>query len=181
MDKMKFLFIVLMTMMVSVSLASVQDRALSGGVQFGFGLPKAPYRFRMPISVTGGVMLNYQLNDKIQFQSTANTLTSFDLGTIDGKDGDLKFDLNWVNLSGLYKVRGKFSVGSYLLLGAGYYQLNQKFDNSHDKLNTYGFVLGISNNQLSRKVKTVFDLKWHLLFEPSPQPQLLTVTFGILL
>ncbi len=181
MNREKFGVLFLCLMISSTIFAAMGEKPLDGGVRFGFGMPKTPYRYRMPFSVTGGLVLNYHLNEKIKFQADANTLTTFNLGTVDGNDSDLKFNLNWIGLSGMVKMRGKFSVGSYLSLGMGYYQLNQQFDNNTDKLNTYGISLGISNDNAMRKIKTVMDLRWHLLFEPDPQPQLLTIMIGFLL
>ncbi len=181
MNREKFGVLFLCLVMASTLSAAIGEKPLDSGVQFGFGMPKTPYRYRMPFSVTCGLLLNYHLSEKIKFQADANTLTTFNLGTVDGNDSDLKFNLNWIGFSGMYKVRGKFSAGSYISLGMGYYQLNQQFDNNTDKLNTYGISLGISNGNALRKIKTVMDIKWHLLFEPGPQPQLLTITIGFLL
>lgn len=181
MKRLSSLIFILVIGVTSLSWGSIGERPLSGGCRFGFGLPKVPYRYRLPISITGGLLANYQISDKFMIQGDANGLTTFNLGTVDGKDDKLKLDLAWAGLSGMYKIRGKFSMGAYLSVGAGYYRLNQTFNEDHEDLYTYGLNLGISNGNYMRRLKMIYDLRWHLLFDPSPNPQVLTFTLGFLL
>jgi len=152
------------------------------GLSVGFGLPKIPISpFRSPISVLGGGSLNFRLSRKIALQCDGFGLYTFDLGTGSSQGGKLRFNLTWISLDVLYHLRGLIRSESFVLAGLGGYHLSQQFDEDETILDTMGFNLGLVHWTHWRRWSGVFEVRWHLLFQPSDSPQVLTVTFGLLL
>ena len=152
------------------------------GMTAGFGLPKIPIsRFRSPISIVGTGFLNYRPVQKVFLQVTGGALYTFSLGTMDSREGELKFNLIWGSLDAAYHLRGAIRNESFFLMGVGRYHLSQKFDEKETALNTIGINLGLVNWMHRGRFSAVIDIRWHLLFKPSPNPQVATLTLGIIL
>ncbi len=173
--------ILLLFFLPALLLSEVPENMFGTGFHIGFGMPKTPYKYRNPISLTGGLNLHKSIAKRFMLQVNGNALTTFHLGTVNNTDGDLTFDLLWGSVNALYKVSGRFTVNSYIGVGGGLYRLYQKYDNDVTNTDTYGINLGLCSFRPYSRVKTFFDMRWHLIFEPDPMPQLLTVTFGFLL
>lgn len=151
------------------------------GVSIGFGLPKIPIsRFRTPISVLGGGFLNYRLGTNMALQLNGYGLYTFSLGTVNAQSGELRFNLLWASMDLQRRLRGVIDEGSFLMAGVGGYRLSQQYDNDEDILNTMGLSIGLSQWKRLRRVTSIFEIRWHLLFHPSPKPQVVTVNFGIM-
>jgi hypothetical protein len=158
----------------------MQER-LHGGVSVGMGLPKIPFsHFRTPVSLVGSGMLNYRLGRKIGIQLEGGGLTTINLGTAGREQGELKFDFLWSSFDFLWRARGEVRNESFLAGGVGYYHLVQQYDDDKDDLNTMGMNLGLVSWAFRNRWIGIFDVRWHLLFEPSNHPQVLILSFGIL-
>ena len=156
-------------------------KRLHGGVSAGLGLPKIPFsHFRTPVSLVGSGMLNYRLGRKIVVQVEGGGLTTINLGTAGREQGELKFNFLWSSFDLLWRARGRIRNESFFAGGIGYYQLAQQFDDDKDNLNTMGINLGLISWTLRNRWTSLFDVRWHLLFEPSNNPQVLTLSFGVL-
>jgi hypothetical protein len=159
-----------------------QSRRFHAIVTAGFGLPRIPYsHFRTPVSVLGGCALNCRLFGRLYVQGNAAALYTFDMGTATDQEGDLKFNLEWASVDFLYHVRGVIKSNNHVLAGVGRYHLTQRFGNEEDDLMTTGLCLGMVNWRHWTRWSMVTEIRWHLLFEPSSNPQILTVTLGIFL
>lgn len=159
-----------------------QSRRFHAIVTAGFGLPRIPYsHFRTPVSVLGGGALNCRLFGRLYVQGNANALYTFNMGTATGQDSDLKFNLEWASVDLLYHVRGVIKNNNHILAGVGRYHLTQLLETEEDDLMTTGLCLGLVNWRHWMRWSMVTEVRWHLLFEPSSNPQILTVTLGILL
>ena len=159
-----------------------QSQRFHTGLSIGFGLPKMPFsHFRMPVSILGGGALNYRLSNKWCVQADGYGLYTFSLGTVTGREGKLRFNLAWVSLDLLRHFRGALQNENFILVGFGYYYLSQQFDDDEDILNTTGFSLGMVDWRHWKRWSMFTEIRWHLLFHPSPKPQVFTVTLGILL
>ena len=159
-----------------------QSRRFHAIVTAGFGLPKIPYsHFRTPVSILGGGALNCRMFGRLYVQANAAALYTFNLGTATGNEGDLKFNLQWTSADLLYHVRGVIRTNNLILAGVGRYRLSQRFENEEDDINTTGLCLGLVNWRHWARWSMVTEVRWHLLFEPGSNPQVLTVTLGILL
>jgi len=157
------------------------QKRLHGGVSAGVGLPKIPFsHFRTPVSFIGSGMINYRMGKKISVQLEGGGLTTLNLGTAGTEKGDLKFDFLWSSFDLLWRARGEIRNESLIAGGIGYYQLAQQFDEDKDNLNTLGINLGLIGWTFRNRWTTLFDVRWHLLFKPNNNPQVLTLSFGIL-
>ncbi|MFO7890150.1 MAG: hypothetical protein R6V04_07400 [bacterium] len=146
------------------------------------GFPKIPIsHYRAPISVSGGIVTYVIITNKTAFHISGNGLYTFNVGSVIKSKNKLRFNLICSTLCFDYKLKFSMNTESYLSSGIGYYNLFQQFDDDKDKLNTAGFNLGVTTNTLGKKVITQFDIRWHLLFNPEPKPQVLTVNIGFLL
>jgi hypothetical protein len=151
-----------------------------GGLSIGVGLPKIPLsHFRAPVSVLGTGMMHYRLDQKIRLQLEGGGLTTFNLGTASREAGTLTFNFLWSSFDVQWRIMGHIRRESFLSAGPGYYQLNQEFDNDKVNLNTFGVNLGLISWTWKNKWISLFDLRWHLLFKPKNNPQVLTISFGI--
>lgn len=151
-------------------------------VSAGIGLPKIPIsQYRSPISLLAGVDVTAKLTQKIGIQAGGYGLTTISMGTVNNAEDNLNYDLMWTSMSLLYQLRGAMQDRSMLILGGGYYKLDQQFDLRRDKLTTAGFNLGLSHIMTHRKFSGKLEFRWHLLFKPSDNPQILTITYGILM
>ena len=157
-------------------------RRFHTGISVGFGLPKMPYsHFRMPVSVEGGAALNFRFANKWLIQVDGYGLHTFNLGSASDLEGELRFDLAWVSFELMRSMRGFLRDENFIVAGIGRYHLSQQFDNDKDNLNTMGISLGVADWRHWQRWSMVSEIRWHLLFDPDPKPQVLTVTFGILL
>lgn len=158
------------------------EKRIHSGCGAGFGLPKIPLsRYRSPVSITAGLFINYRILNRLAVQTDGGILTTFSLGTVDQTDSPLRYDQWWTSLSCLYRLRGAVRNESFVAAGGGLYHLSQQFDNDEDALYTAGMNLGIVNWHRTGWGRSYLDVRWHLLFQPSPNPQVLTLTFGIML
>jgi hypothetical protein len=151
---------------------------LSGGV----GLPKVPYSgYRLPVSVLAGAFAQQPLTGKWMLRGEACGLTTIHFGTWNGSDLPLRFNLLWASADGCFRMSGFITSATWLEAGIGWYKLDQRFGDNTAKLGTAGFNVGILTQQTGFLNRTVFDIRWHLLFNPSPNPQVFTITLGFLL
>lgn len=158
------------------------ERKIHAGLAVGFGLPKISFsQFRTPISVLGGGSVNLRLMNRIVLQAGGYGLHTFSLGKINRQEGELIFDLVWASVDLMYRMRGGFSAESFVLLGGGGYHFTKQFGFDKIIVDTPGLSLGISQWFYRKSWSSVLEIKWHLLFRPSDHPQVLTVTFGLML
>lgn len=181
----RVLLLLLLTVSVTPGLTQTirRERTLSASLTFGMGLPKIPFsEFRTPISVLGGASIHVRLVERLMAQLSGYGLYSFSLGTVNIEGtGDLKFNLLYTDADMLYRILSRGMSESFVAGGIGIYNLNQQFNLDVDKLTTLGMNIGIVQWSTTRRMKYTFEVKWHLLFKPSPTPQVLTLTFGFLL
>lgn len=171
----RILFII---MIIALGLRA-ESRPLAWGLSAGIGLPKIPVsHYRTPISVLGSAMGHVSLIGRFGVQIDGNALTTFSLGSVNQAEGDLQFDLYWGSFALTYRVRGFMDNRSAILAGIGPYDLTQEFDQDREALRTTGVNLGFSNWTVGSAWRGIFEVRWHLLFEPSENPQMLTLTFG---
>lgn len=160
----------------------LQEKFFRPGINFGIGLPKVPLgRYHTPISICGGLVIYFKITHRIAFHTSGNGLYTFNLGSVLQDDSRLKFNLIWSNICLDYKIKTSMNAETYVSPGFGYYSLYQQFENDTDNLATSGFNLGIVTNTFKRNHISQFEIRWHLLFNPQPKPQVLTVNFGFLL
>ena len=165
-----------------ISGSVLMKRRVRASFSAGLGLPKIPIsHFRNPVSVLGGGSLNFRLSRKMALQFGGYGLYTFDLGTRSSHEGKLRFDLAWVSLDVLYHLSGVIRSESFVLAGLGDYHLSQQFYEDETVLNTMGLNVGLAYWKHWRRWSSVFEVRWHLLFRPSDNPQVLTLTFGMLL
>ena len=181
----KKLYFVLLFLFLFSTFASKKIYCAShirAGFSVGLGLPKIPLSyFRTPFSILGGGHLNYRVNRKLALMGGGYGLYTFNMGTASGQKSELRFNLLWGSLTFAYQINDNIDKESFLLLGFGEYHLSQQFSREETVLDTPGFNLGLSMWKHRRRLSTVFEVKWHLLFRPSNNPQILTLTFGIIL
>lgn len=152
---------------------------VSFGISAGIGLPKIPVsQFRTPISVLGGCMGHVSVLPKWGIQIDGNALTTFSLGTVNQAGGDLKFEILWGSLALTYQLKGLIRSRSNLILGIGKYYLTQQFDQAEESIQPSGMNLGFSNWMAGRKWRGILEVRWHMLFRPGEDPQVLTITYG---
>jgi len=157
-------------------------RNWNGGVSVGIGLPKMPLsQFRNPVSILGGGFVNYRVMPSILFQLEGYGLHTFSFGTVDNSDGKLRYNLVWTSLAVMKRLRRPGRNETFLAVGFGRYRLLQQFNAKKDNISTAGISIGLVNWSLLRRVRMVTDFRWHLLFRPDPDPQVLMINFGFLL
>ena len=172
------LAIVLLIFPVLTALPNDFHTGLSGGI----GLPKVPYSgYRLPVSVLVGAFAQQPLAGKWMLRGEAFGLTTIHLGTWNGSDLPLRFNLLWASADGCFRMSGFITSATWLEAGIGWYRLDQKFGNNSAKLGTPGLNIGVLTQQSGFLNRMTFDIRWHLLFNPSPNPQVFTITLGFLL
>jgi len=151
------------------------------GFQIGVGLPKVPFAiYHPPVGISASINLNLKLNKKFVFQVNANGLHAFNLGTVTSKKSSFNFDLLWFGTDIMFNMRQSLFSRQFIVVGAGRYKLNQLIDTSSDNLITSGINLGFIQWSHHEQWTTTIDMRWHLLFEPSPKAQVLIITIGML-
>jgi hypothetical protein len=160
--------------------AMPQSGRVGAGFAAGLGLPRIPIaRFRSPVSIAGGVFMPVRLHQKLLMQGSGFGLYTFDLGTVDSQSGTLKFNLYGAAVDVGYNIRGAMRNETFIIAGAGLYRLSQQFDDIHDNVSTAGICFGLLNWLHRGRMSMIVDIRWHLLFNPSPNPQLATILLGI--
>jgi len=84
----------------------------------------------------------------------------------------------WAGIDIGYSIRTSPMNRSSIIAGIGLYSLSQLWNDTEENVQTAGMSLGLSNMRYKFRHGTLFEIKWHLLFEPDPMPQVLTVTIG---
>ena len=159
----------------------VAERRVHVGLSAGIGLPKVPFsQFRAPVSVLGGGAINVRLLRRWVLQLDGYGLTTFSLGRVDEREGELRFNLAWASFDILTHLRGVVNGESFLMAGLGRYHLSQQFNADETVTNTMGINLGLVDWKYRRGWNSSLEIRWHLLFHPSSNPQVLTVTFGVM-
>ncbi len=178
--KLSFVFLLLFLTFTSKEIYSAPR--IHAGLSAGFGLPKIPISyFRTPFSLLAGGKLNCRLSRKLALEGEGCALYTFNMGTASGEKGKLRFNLVWGSFIFAYRINSDIEKESFLMLGFGEYHLSQQFNKEKTVLVTPGFSLGLAAWKYRRRLSTVFELRWHLLFRPSNNPQVLTLTFGVML
>jgi hypothetical protein len=108
-------------------------------------------------------------------------LTTIHLGTWNGSDLPLRFNLLWTSADVCYRMSGFITSASWLEAGIGWYRLDQQFGDQTDRRGTPGFAIGVLSQQSGFLNRMMIDIRWHLLFNPSPNPQVFTLTLDFLL
>jgi hypothetical protein len=182
MKRTRTVFVILLLSFFSMSLFGKPSSRPHFGLAGGIGLPKIPIsHFRTPISFLAGGMIHIPVFAKFGLQVDGYGLTTVSLGTVNNSDAKLTFDLVWGSTALTYQMRGFMESRAAIMAGLGMYRLYQRFDTRKDVLNTLGFNLGLSQWMRPGRRGGFFEIRWHLLFEPSDNPQVLTLTYGILL
>ena len=175
------LFLILLTA-VQLRAFRTTNRTIRPSLGVGIGYPKISLsQFRPPISVAGNTGIHWSVTNKWALEATGYGLKTFSLGTVTDQKATLKFDAWWVGLDLQYQLLGDFNNTNYLCAGLGRYHLYRRLDTEIDRLYTPGLCLGYVSHLSHLKRSSVIEVRWHLLFEPDDQPQILTLTFGILL
>ena len=158
------------------------DHSVQSSFAVGIGYPKISLsQFRPPISVVGNAGLHWSPMNKWALETTLYGLKTYSLGTVTGQKATLKFDVWWIGIDAQYQLRGGFDNSNYFCAGLGSYHLNRTLAYEVDRLTTPGLCLGFITHFSHMKRKSALEVRWHLLFKPDDQPQILTLTFGILL
>jgi len=170
---------------VVVLLILFQTHYISGQIRpsiyAGIGLPKIPVNQisgRSPFSFTGGAEITIPIFRKNIIQIHGNGLYSIDLGSAIDAHKDFKFNLLWAGIDFGYSVRNNPMNRSSVIAGISRYALSQIWEDDKDDLSTFGMSFGLSNLKMGIKHSTIFEIRWHLLFNPNPMPQVLTIIFG---
>ncbi len=164
---------------ISLQAQDFRTGAVSVGLYAGFGLPKVSYSvYRPPISVTAGMALQSRVRGRIALRLTGNGLYTFGLGTITDDNYKIRFNTAWADAGLLYRLTGRIFTENYLTFAMGRYTLDQRLEGETNKVTTLGINLGILQLRHHGKWRSTLDVRWHLLFRPSPNPQMLTITFG---
>ncbi|MBN1780032.1 hypothetical protein JW948_02830 [bacterium] len=155
---------------------------LDMNISAGIGYPQIPLsQFRPPIGVTGNVGVQWRIAGRWAVHTSVNAMKTFSLGTVTGNKATLRYNLQWAGGHILYAVGNEYIKTNYVAVGAGYYALDRQLDRNIDNVDTPGINLGFISHTGGLKARTQFELRWHLLFEPGDNPQVLTMTFGILI
>ena len=177
-----FLIAVLLFITVSSQAQNYNTKPVRFGASVGFGLPKIEIsHFRTPVSLLGGVMLRVHLFGRFGIQVNGYGLYTISLGSVTEDKGKLRFNVSWVSSDLVYQLRGGLHRESFLSAGGGYYKLHQQFDQRIENYKTPGIGIGLLTCYHRRRLGTMLELRWHLLFEPKSNPQILTITYGILI
>lgn len=166
----------------NVSSQNIEMKTCRFGISAGVGLPKIPIaQFRAPISILGGGSMNIRFVRKMAFQVNGYGLYTFSLGTMTNRNEKLRFDLAWVSADLLRHIGGVITDESFVALGLGRYSLYRQYENDLDNLNTTGMNIAWISWSYHGKWNSALEIRWHLLFNPSDKPQIVTITFGLLL
>ena len=159
-----------------------ENRTIHPNLSFGIAYPQIPLsQFRPPIGVTGNLGMQWRFLNKWAFHVSGSGLKTFNFGTVTSKKATLKFNVLWISADLKYAINDNFQKVSFVSAGTGYYHLNRQLDRDMDEVTTPGLCLGFSHNTSHRKHSTIFEIRWHLLFKPEDNPQILTITYGFLL
>jgi hypothetical protein len=152
------------------------------GISGGIGFPKVSYaNYRLPVSVLAGIHGQQPMGEKWMLRVETFGLTTINFGTWNGRNLPLKFNLFWASLNGCLRMSGYLGSAAWLTAGIGGYSLDQRFGEKTARVQTPGFNVGVSTQQSGMANRMLVDIRWHLLFRPSPNPQVFTITLGILL
>ncbi len=170
-------------MMTVPAYSQLQEaRRFHAGLHLGLGLPKIPVsQWRSPISVTGGINSSIRFSHRWAAQISGDGLYTINLGSIDSREGELRFDLFWVSCDLLILMRGGTKNEAFFTVGGGAFSLSQRFDREYTRTNTGGISLGLVNWTHHNRFSSVLEVKWILLFKPNPNPQIASITFGVML
>ncbi len=161
---------------------NIQMKPFHASFSAGLGLPKIPFaQFRAPVSVLGGASVNFRLVRKIALQIDGYSLHTFNLGTINNRNDELRFDLAWASVDLLRHIGGVISSESFIILGLGRYHLSRQYEDDQDMLSTTGLNIGFTHWIYQLNMNSILEIRWHLLFNPSDHPQVVSITFGLLL
>jgi hypothetical protein len=161
---------------------NIQSKTFRFGISAGLGLPKIPIaQFRAPVSVLGGGMVNLRFMQKMALQINGYGLHTFSLGTINNRNDKLRFDVAWISADLQRHIGGIITNETFISLGLGQYMLSRQYENDVDDLNTIGLNVGWISWSYHGRWSSSLELRWHLLFNPSDKPQIVTITFGLLL
>jgi len=179
----RIVILLLVLITSSICMGQSTDRGIFHvGLSAGMGLPQIPIsEFRSAISVTGGGLANLRISSNWMIQADLYGLYSFGLGTMTGTKKKLKFNLLWGSMNLMYAIRKTITGESFVSMGFGQYNLDQCFGTEELSLKTAGMNIGIINHRHWRRVSGVFEIKWHLLFRPSSNPQCLVMTLGFMI
>lgn len=189
MKKLSFFLILLLNLNFSYTITlsaksynSNADNRLTAGIIAGIGFPRIPLsHHHTPFSITGGLFTNYNISSKFALNLSCNGLYTFNLGSVFDKKSELKFNLFWISASINYKIKDTFSHKTFISAGLGGYNLFQQFDQDSDRLKTKGINIGIITYNQQKEFNYLVEIKWHLLFKPDPNPQVLNIRFGLFL
>jgi hypothetical protein len=152
------------------------------GLYAGMGLPRVPFSiYHPPISILGGGMINVQIMRRFLFQLDGLGLYTINLGTLTGEKKEFRYNVYGGSLNLLYAIRRTFSNDTFITIGFDDFFLSQKFDVEEDILTTTGMNLGLVYWKHHERWSGLLELRWHLLFNPTPNPQMLIITFGVLM
>ena len=158
-----------------------EERRVRLGVSGGLGLPKIPFgQFRTPVSLTGEGSLAFRFSHRWGLRLGGGALHTFSLGKINSQVGELKYNLLLATGGLMYRLGGPFGGESFVTGGPGVYRLTQQFGGDEETYDTMGFSLGLVQWNYRRTWSSTFEVKWHFLFQPSDNPQVVTMTFGVL-
>lgn len=158
-----------------------EEKNVRFGISAGLGLPKIPFgQFRTPISVIGEGSLTFRFVHRWGIRLGGGALQTFSIGRINDQAGELKYNLILGTAGLMYRLGGPFGGESFITGGPGFYRLIQQFGGDEETYETMGLSIGLVQWNYRRTWSNSFELKWHFLFEPSDNPQVLTITFGIL-
>ncbi|HDQ44982.1 MAG TPA: hypothetical protein ENN17_05705 [bacterium] len=173
---------ILFFIIFSTSLLAGQAGRPHFGFSAGLGLPKIPLsQFRTPVSFLASGMVYMPVYARMGIQMDGNALTTVSMGTVNRAEDDFKFDLIWASASLTYRMRGLMESRAALMAGFGVYRIDRRIDRRNDRLDTSGFTLGMSQWMKPGGRGGYFEIRWHLLFKPEDNPQVLTLTYGFLL
>jgi hypothetical protein len=177
----RWISLVLGTILAAMPVMAQPSNDFRIGISAGIGFPKISYSsYRFPISVLAGFHAQQALGRQWMLRGEASGLTTIHFGTWSGKDSPLKFNLLWTSINGCYHLSGTIGSSSWFTAGIGAYKLDQLFGVKAAKLRTSGLNIGVLTQQSGMMNRMIFDIRWHLLFHPSPNPQVFTFTIGYL-
>lgn len=157
-------------------------RKVHFGLYAGLGLPRVPFSlFHPPISILGGGMANIQVMRRFFLQIDGLGLYTINLGTLTGEKKELRYNLYGGSFNFLYAISRSIASETFITVGMDNFNLSQKFDTDEEKLTTWGINLGLAYWRHYTRWSSIVELRWHFLFDPNPNPQMLLITFGVLL
>ena len=185
---MKRLILMILVLTLSASANSqtlrkeYSPKRVHAALSAGLGIPKIPFsNFRTPVSILGGASVNLRLMRRIAVQLKGNGLYTFSLGTGNGQDGEFRFNLLYGTLDLMYRVRGNIRQEFFVSAGLGQYSLDMQVNDNIADQTTSGFTIALTSWTFRKKLGTEFELRWHVLFEPGSDIQILTLMFGLIL